>query len=106
MEVDMLSAELDGQKGYAVFHNGETRFFTSKVEAESLEKEIADERHRAALRRNIAKAIRAYVKNAREAFKGDRDAYARAIRSELKRTEEIAQAIEDDAILAIPDIGK
>jgi hypothetical protein len=102
----MLRADLDGQPGFAIFHNGETEFFPTKHAAEKREKEIAEERIREGLRKNIAKAIRAYVKSTRASFKGDTDDYARAIRSELRRTEEIAQAIEDDAILAIPDIGR
>jgi hypothetical protein len=101
----MLNAELDGQKGFAIFHNGQTEFYPTKHEAEKRERAIAEERIRESLRKHIAKNIRAYVKAGRATFKGDSDDYARGARAELRMVEKIADAIENDMIGDIPHVA-
>lgn len=56
-------------------------------------------------RKQIAKAIRAYVRSARADLRGQDDDGARMIRSELKRTAEIADRIEAGDIESIANIG-
>ncbi len=90
----MLSADLDGQRGFAIFHNGQTEFYPTKNEAEKRERAIAEERIRNGLREAIAKELRAYVKTVTAQLKGDRTDYARGIRSELERTKALAALIE------------